>query len=175
MEHVSPTFQIVKFDICLLLENLSTKIKFCWNLTTTITSTVHADRYIFLTISRSVLPRIRSVSGKCCRETQNTHFVFSNFFPKIGGLWDNVGKYGTAGQATDGDMAHAHFMLVNKGYTRTHTHRICNTCSFSTATMATRTRPTVTVQYIACLPLNCTVNWNEFWFSVFHFEFVWYF
>ena len=31
-------------------------------------------------ISRSVLLRMRNVSDKSCRENQNTHFVFSNFF-----------------------------------------------------------------------------------------------
>jgi len=35
-----------------------------------------------LNISRSVLPRARSVSGKSCRENQNTHLVFNNFFPE---------------------------------------------------------------------------------------------
>ena len=31
-------------------------------------------------ISRSFLFRMRNVSDKSCRENQNTHFVFSNFF-----------------------------------------------------------------------------------------------
>jgi hypothetical protein len=35
----------------------------------------------FLIISRSILLRMRNVSVKSCRENQNTHFVFSNFFP----------------------------------------------------------------------------------------------
>ena len=30
--------------------------------------------------SRSFLPIMRNFSSKNCRETQNTHFVFSNFF-----------------------------------------------------------------------------------------------
>ena len=34
-------------------------------------------------ISLSVLVRMRNVSDKSCRENQNTHFVFSDFFPKI--------------------------------------------------------------------------------------------
>ena len=34
-------------------------------------------------ISRSVLLRMRNVSGKSCRENQNTHFVLNNIFPKI--------------------------------------------------------------------------------------------
>ena len=33
-------------------------------------------------------------------------------------LWDNVEEYGTAGQATDDNLAHAHCMLD----THTHTH-----------------------------------------------------
>jgi len=46
-------------------------------------ATSHEDQYTFLIISRSVLLRTRNVSDKCCREDQNTHFVFSNIFPKI--------------------------------------------------------------------------------------------
>ena len=39
---------------------------------------------------------------KCCRENQNTHFVCNNLYSqKWCRLWDNVEKYGTAGQATD--------------------------------------------------------------------------
>jgi hypothetical protein len=34
----------------------------------------------FLIISRSFLLRMRNVSDKSCRENQNIHFVFSNFF-----------------------------------------------------------------------------------------------
>ena len=41
---------------------------------------VHEDQYIFLIISRSFLLRMRNVSDKLCRENQNTHFMFSNFF-----------------------------------------------------------------------------------------------
>ena len=36
-------------------------------------------------------------------------FIF--FFPKLCRLWDNVEKYGTAGQATYDNMAHAHCTL----------------------------------------------------------------
>ena len=36
-----------------------------------------------MTISRSVLLRTRNVSDKSCRENKNTHFVFSEIFPKI--------------------------------------------------------------------------------------------
>jgi len=38
----------------------------------------------FMIISRSVLPRMKNVSGKSCRKNQKIYFVFSNFFsPKI--------------------------------------------------------------------------------------------
>jgi len=34
----------------------------------------------FFIISLSVLPRLRNVSDKICRENQNIYFVFSKFF-----------------------------------------------------------------------------------------------
>jgi len=61
--------------------NLSIKSKLHYNLTR-ITGTLHAGRYTFIIISRSVLLRMRNVSDKSCRENRNTHFVFNNFFPK---------------------------------------------------------------------------------------------
>jgi hypothetical protein len=54
---------------------------------------------------------MRNCTDKSCRENQNTHFVFSKYFPKSVRLRDNVEKYGRAGQATDKYMAHAHCML----------------------------------------------------------------
>jgi hypothetical protein len=36
--------------------------------------------YVRFLSSHSVLLRMRNVSDKSCRENQNTHFVFSNFF-----------------------------------------------------------------------------------------------
>ena len=45
--------------------------------------TSHADQYTFFITSRSFLLRMRNVSYKSCRENQNTHFVFRNFFFKI--------------------------------------------------------------------------------------------
>ena len=63
-------------------KNLSRRFKLHHNLTT-ITCTLHTDRYTFLIISRSVLLTMRNVSDKSCTENQNTHFVFSDFFAKI--------------------------------------------------------------------------------------------
>jgi hypothetical protein len=47
---------------------------------------------------------MRNVSDKICRENQNTHFMFNNFFRKSCRLWDNVEKYGTVRQATDNNI-----------------------------------------------------------------------
>ena len=40
-------------------------------------------RFHIITISRWIILRMRNVSDKRCRETQNTYFMFINFFPKI--------------------------------------------------------------------------------------------
>ena len=72
----APTGRIfMKFDLCWFLETLSRKFNFHYNLTR-MTGTLHEDQFTF--ISRSVLLRMRNVSGKSCRANRNTHFVFSN-------------------------------------------------------------------------------------------------
>jgi len=63
---------------------------------------------------------------KISTENQNTHLILNNFSPhKSCHLSDNVTKYGTAGQAIGGNIAHAHCMLDTKGYKDTLT--ICTT------------------------------------------------
>ena len=42
-------------------------------------NTLHADRYTFLIISRSILHIMKNVPDKSCTENQNTHFEFGNF------------------------------------------------------------------------------------------------
>ena len=37
----------------------------------------------FLHLPPLILLRMRNVLDKSCRENQNTHFMFSKFFPKI--------------------------------------------------------------------------------------------
>jgi len=55
---------------------------------------------------------MRNLSDKSCRENQNTHFVFGNFFfRKSCRLWDDVEKHCRARQATNDNMAHAPCML----------------------------------------------------------------
>jgi len=42
--------------------------------------TLHEDRYTFFILFRSILLRMSNVSGQSCRENQNTHFLFNDFF-----------------------------------------------------------------------------------------------
>jgi hypothetical protein len=48
-----------------------------------ITGALHKDKYPFLTVSRSVLLRMRNISDKSCRENQNKRFLFGKLFVKI--------------------------------------------------------------------------------------------
>jgi len=66
----------------------------------TITGTLH-DYLCKFIISHSILPRMRNVLDRSCKENQNTHFIFSNFIRKSCRLRDNVEMYGRAGHATD--------------------------------------------------------------------------
>ena len=73
-----------------------------------------------------------------------TQILFSiTSFRKSCRLCEKVKKYRTVGQATNDNMAHAHFMLGTKSYK--HTLRICNTYCFSVATIVARTRHNVNV------------------------------
>jgi hypothetical protein len=87
---------------------MSGKFKVHKRLTRT-TSTLHGDQYAFLIISRSFPLKMGNVSVEICRENQNTLFVFNNFFFSF--VRGSVEKYCTAGQDTNDNMAHAHFML----------------------------------------------------------------
>ena len=41
---------------------------------------LHEDQYTFIIISHLIVLRMRNVSEMSCREYQNTHFLFGNFF-----------------------------------------------------------------------------------------------
>ena len=87
-----------------------------------------------MTISLWILLRMRNVSNNICRENQNTHFTFRNFFLKSYNLWDNVEKRGGVREAAN-NTAHALCMLDKQDYspapvyphshppTRTHAKR----------------------------------------------------
>jgi len=77
-----------------------------------------------LTISRSVILKMRHFSYKRCKEYQNTHFKSNHFFIENSCCSrDTVEKQCRAGQATEDNMAHAHCMLDNKA-TDTHSEYI---------------------------------------------------
>jgi hypothetical protein len=72
----------MKFDILIFFENLSRKFMFHYN-RTRIKGTLREDKCTFSIISRSVLLRMKNVSGKSRRETRNTRFMLNNVFPEI--------------------------------------------------------------------------------------------
>ena len=77
--------------------------------------------HVYFIISRSVLLRMRNVSDKSCRENQNTHFVFSNFFFENRAVYEITWeKYCRAGQATDDAV----FLPVTTAGIQTHLSNI---------------------------------------------------
>jgi hypothetical protein len=117
--------------------------------------TLHEDLCTFVIISRWILLRMGNISNKSCRENQNTHFMFNNFFRKSFRLWDNVKKYGTARQVTDDNITQR--MRFACSITKaTDTLTICNTYCFSTATMVMWTGLSITlyVHWLSCWTLN---------------------
>jgi len=67
-----------------------------------ITGTLREDLCTFMIISDSILLRMRNVSDKFCREWKHKFYVQYFFSPKIFPLWENVQKYSSTEQATDG-------------------------------------------------------------------------
>ena len=63
---------------------------------TSITSTLHEDRYTLTIISRSIHLRMRNALDKICRQNQKTQFMFNNAF--FGNravyeiMWKNTGE-----------------------------------------------------------------------------------
>jgi hypothetical protein len=87
----APTGRIsMKFDILVFFELLSIKFKFLFDMMR-ITSILHKDQYTFVSIPRLVLPRMRNILGKSCRENLKK-IVFNQVFVKSWRLWDNVKK-----------------------------------------------------------------------------------
>jgi len=68
------------------------KFKFYKN-RTRITGATHEDQHTFFKIiSRLVLLRMKIVSDKNCRDNQNSHLMFSNFFFENRAIDENVEK-----------------------------------------------------------------------------------
>ena len=65
----------MKFDVCVFFEDLSRKSKFHYNVTR-IRVILHEKQYTFFIKSRSVLPKMRHVSDKVCRENKTYSLLF---------------------------------------------------------------------------------------------------
>jgi hypothetical protein len=68
----------MKFHTSVVLENLLSHVKFCYNLTI-ITGNLHEYIFTFMKISRLILLRMGNVTEDSSTETQNTLFKLSNF------------------------------------------------------------------------------------------------
>jgi hypothetical protein len=87
-----PTGRIfMKADIWLFFRKYVEKIQVYLNQTRR-KGTLHEGLFIVMVISRLMLLRMKNMSDKCCRETQNTHFMFNSVFRKLCRLWNNVAK-----------------------------------------------------------------------------------
>jgi len=93
---------------------------------------------------------MRNFADKICRENQNTHFMFNNFFfncavYKV--MWKSIVKSRAGHRWQYGACAlHTEYLRLQP-----QTLRIHNTYCFSPATTVTRTRLSVTL-YVHCLP-----------------------
>jgi hypothetical protein len=81
--HGRAWLQLNGFSWNLIHEDFSkivVKIQVLWKYDKNITGTLHEDLCAFMTICRRIILRMRNVSYESCRENQNAHFMFSNFF-----------------------------------------------------------------------------------------------
>ena len=105
-------------------KNLSRVFKFHWKWTK-MAGTLHEDLFTLMIISRWIILRMRNIAGKRCRERQNKFFVQQLFLENhafYAIMWE---KHGTAGLATDDNMAHSYYLPDNKGRnTDTHTQNV---------------------------------------------------
>ena len=87
-----------------------------------ITSTLYEYVFTFMTISRWIILRMKNVSNKSCRENQNTHFIFSNFFPKIVPFMRQCRKmwWSQRGHKWRHNIVQKRCMLEKGGKTRVH-------------------------------------------------------
>jgi hypothetical protein len=137
-------------------------------------------RFQLLTISRQILHRMRNVLDKSCRENQNTHFMFNNFFfRKSHSLCENVEKCGgNRGTTVWRTRVACWISMATCTYALAHatrpaartlaqacTHRpIINTYCFYTATLVSWTRLNVTlcVHCMSCYITHYTCIFQTF-------------
>jgi hypothetical protein len=89
-------------------ENLSRKSEF-HKILKRLTGTLHEGQYALLITSRSILLRMKMFHTKVVEKIKPHISCSVTFYFR---LWYNVEKYCTAGQDTDGNMAHAHWIGI---------------------------------------------------------------
>jgi hypothetical protein len=104
------------------------------------------DYCTFMMMSRGILLRMRNVSNKSCRENQNTHFIFSNFFncSVYEVMWKNTVEL---------DRPHVtvwHMCIACWVPKTTNTLTICSIYCFLTATVVEKMCFNVAL-YVRCL------------------------
>jgi len=121
------------------------------------------DICTFMIISRRIIHRMRNVSGKSCRENQNTHFMFHNMFPKIVPFMRQCGK-----NIVEWDRPRMTIwrMRIACWYpkatdTHTHTHRGCGLLiAFPLQHSLNERASPMRYAYISCLVY---FSWCQLW------------
>jgi len=131
----------MKFDIWVFFENLSRIFNFHEQLTRKRLHYMKTNTHFWSYLAEFFL-ELETFQAKVIEKIK-IHTISSIFLLKSYRLWDNVGKYCKAGQATDDNMAHAQGTLHTWGYKQTL--RIWNTYSFSMTTLVERTSLSVTL------------------------------
>jgi len=130
-QHGTTRLPLEEFELNLILDNFS---KTCWGNLSFITIwqelfyTLHEDIYTFTIVSRRIFLRKRNIFRT---------FAEKKYFRKSGRLWNNVGKSGTARQASGDSTKHASHVPGNFG--SKHTICIFDISWFCTTTMVTQT------------------------------------
>jgi hypothetical protein len=91
--------------------------------------TLHEDLRIFMVTSCWILLRMRNISDGIWRKNQNILCSITFSPRKSCRLWDNVEKFGTYRQDTDGNIIRRMLCLslITKDTTHTHVHTHTNT------------------------------------------------
>ena len=79
------------------------------------------------------------------------------FFRKSCCLWDNVVEYCRAGEATDDNMAHAHFTLDTQGYKHTLSKYVI-LIAFLLEQWLLERATMLRCTYVACLVISCCLQ-----------------
>ena len=101
-------------------------------------------------ISRSVLLKIRNVSDKFCRESLNTHFVFSNFFFEILGVYETMWKNMVQPDRQQMIIWRMRIECWKPKATNAHSEYLTHCFPMTTVVVGTRLNITVYVHCLSC-------------------------